>query len=361
MVPYIITFFVSCLFFNLASKNSRKWSVSALVAILFPSFLAGFRNISVGTDTVTYYEMTRIINHFSGGIIDYLSINLEIFYYLISRMSLYLGGMWFVFFSYQLITIVCIYNVAWRFKSYSPLWLVFWLYFCLLFPYSLNILRQIAAVAYVLNISLFLIDGKPKRFGIAAVFCIGFHASAIIACGFIWIIYWLCQQKPRERKILTPVFFCILATGYFLFQKITPLLSMIGLTNFDRYDSAYAAVSSSYLSITDVTFRFAIAFILMIASSYKVIDSKISYPYFLIIITELMLLGLGLYNEFLFRMAVYFTVFHLLLLPTIANSNKLAKTTRRFTCSMVFFMGLIYWLWVFVHNGTNEIIPYTSI
>lgn len=362
MLFYLICFGCSCVLLYQGSKNKVKWNLPSIMGLLIPTLLAAFRSNDVGTDTAMYHTMYKLATDSGKGFIEYLITDSEIYFYLIANLSKYIGGIWFVFFTYQAVNLLCIYYISWHFRKRIAIWLVFWLYFCLLFPYSLNIMRQITAVCYILYLTIFLIENQKRKFYIGALLSIGFHASAVIGAFFVWIIFYLTSLNKNKRYIMFILFTCLIGFIYGFYLKLTPFLGILGIEKFNGYAEGYGQLSnSSYISITDLTFRLFIIMVIWFTSVTKIIKSHVTYLYALIITGELGFMMLGLYNGFLFRVALYLTVFHLFLLPFISESKNLTEYSRRIVKSIIVIMGLVYWYWVFANNGTCETIPYKSI
>lgn len=57
---YLIVFLISSFLFYIAAKREKKWNMTAIFAILIPSLLAGLRDLSIGTDTIVYYDISLV-------------------------------------------------------------------------------------------------------------------------------------------------------------------------------------------------------------------------------------------------------------------------------------------------------------
>ena len=175
MAPYLLVFFISSFFFYLASNRRKEFSFYSFLALIIPSLLACFRNLTEGTDTEIYYITYNMINDNSIS-----NLNIELSYLLISYIAKFFGGFPVVLFIYQFLTICFIYKVAFRFKEKISVWLVLFLYYCFFFNNSLNIMRQCLAASFVVYISTFLYDNKKNKFLLYSWFSMFLHSSSIV-------------------------------------------------------------------------------------------------------------------------------------------------------------------------------------
>ena len=124
------------------------------------------------------------------------------------------------------------------------------------------------------------------------------------------------------------------------------------------YADVYAVSRSSYVSVTEITYRFFFAVMIWIGCNYGIISNRIKLPYYLLFITEVSLMMLGMYNGYLVRLAAYMTVYQLFLIPMLCKSPKYAKSSAPIASAIIVITALAYWWWTIVHNGTHEVIPY---
>ena len=355
---YLIVFLISSLLFYIAAKRERKWNISAVFAILIPSLLAGLRDSSIGTDTIVYYDIYDIASSAESYSSFLLTLNTEYFYYIISHVAKYMGGFEFLLFLYQGLTIIFIYNVAYKYSHNLNVFLVFTLYFFLFFNFSLNIMRQCLAMGYLLNISVLLLERKPCRFMFFAILGLIFHTSEIIVATFIYVIYWLSTTTRVKQQLFIPLYFlCIVL----LFEKFTIVVSQMEYFSIGRmsdYASSYQADNLGTYNNTDIALAFLNIVVLWIAFHYKLVNKAFYLPMILLIAIQLMFMLLGVYNKWLSRMAMYLTFYSLIFLQHVGHSSKLSRNSRMAYGMVLFFIGLVYWFWINAYRGSNETIPY---
>ena len=358
MSLYLIIFGISTFLFWIGSKQKSKWNLFALLAIILPCYLAAHRGIGIGTDTETYYNLYE---QCSGPYEwEYLSLrfNVEPSYFLISKLSSYITGFSSLSFIYQVITIGFIYLSAWEFRKYINLWLVILMYFCFMYSASLNIVRQCAAVSILLYGSKFLVKSKIKLFWLFVLTGTFVHTSCAIASCFIYAIYYISFRLVRFKQIGIGLYLIGLGILLIGFLKLASLLGFLGFGRMAIYADVYAVSRSSYVSVTEITYRFFFAVMIWIGCNYGIISNRIKLPYYLLFITEVSLMMLGMYNGYLVRLAAYMTVYQLFLIPMLCKSPKYAKSSAPIASAIIVITALAYWWWTIVHNGTHEVIPY---
>lgn len=355
---YLIVFFISSFLFYIAAKRERKWNITVAFAILIPSLLAGLRDLSIGTDTIVYYDIYNVASSAESYSSFLLTLNTEYFYYIMSHIAKYMGGFWGLLFLYQGLTIIFIYNVAYKYRHNLNVFLVFALYFFLFFNFSLNIMRQCLAMGYLLNISVFLLERKPRHFMLFAIIGLIFHTSEIIAAAFIYVIYWLSTTTRVKQQLFIPLYFICVIGLFKNFMAIASQMKYFPVGRMSDYASAYQIDRSGAYNNTDIALFFLSVIVLWMSFHYKLINKAFYLPMILLIAVQLMFMLLGVYNKWLSRIAMYLTFYSLIILPHVGHSSKLSRNSRMAYGMVVFFIGLVYWLWINAYRGSNETIPY---
>lgn len=355
MLFYTFIFILSTFFFYLSSNRKSCINAYAIIAILIPSFVAGFRDLSVGVDTELLFPVYKSIvtqTSISGAI---ETANTEFFYILLGYVSKHLGGYPFFLFVCQLLTISFVYSFVFRNKQHIYVWLAMLLYFCFFYNFSLNIMRQFVAIAYVLCISNYLLAGRIKKYFVLSLLSVIFHTSAIIGCTFLYLIYALVNASQRNKYILIPIYVSLLLFLYLFFQNLGPILEAIPIGRFSEY--VHYLSGDGFISATDFTYRAIFVAIWFASVKYSILPKYINQLYFLLIITEIALLLLGLYAHYTYRIALYLTVFHIVYLSFFCKCGRLTFASKCLCAFIVILMSYIYWFYlqVVVDNGT---LPY---
>lgn len=358
MLFYLFLFSISCLLLFQGQKSSAKWNIWTILGLFLPTFFSAIRGENVGTDTPTYlflYEASNVLTFE-----EFLTsnrISVEPFYYFASKIGSYLTGFSTVMFIYQGLTVFFLYLTAYKFRTHLKIALVFFLYFTFIYPYSLNITRQVLVMMYLIWLGTFLIKGHPWIFIIGCVGGIFIHSS--IAVGAI-IIYWVVliyKSNSRKHRILMWISAIGIAGMIILIRKLTPLLELLDIGEMARYGN-YVAKAHSYIGKTDLVIRLLIFAILVWSYRKKIIDKKFYNAAIVLVAIEVMLIISGEVTIVIFRLALYCTCIDLMIIPYILQSNRFSRPSRLLAQWLTIGIALGYWWYTMVLRGTNETIPY---
>ena len=157
MEPYIITFTISLFFAFLAIRHyKRNLSLISIIfisiSIIVPALLAAGRTEEIGTDVNNYVvpiwnlvhtvDSSLLSTIFAIGYIEpgYIVIN-----WLVAQFS---DDIFWLLLIIQLVILIPIYIGAFKLKKkLSPLWILF-LYYCVIYNETLNLVRQSIALSF---------------------------------------------------------------------------------------------------------------------------------------------------------------------------------------------------------------------
>ena len=196
---YLAVFLTAIALAYIGQKKNNK--TLCVLAILLPVIIAGFR-YSAGTDSITYRNFyTEVGNEDISKTVDRLnSGGLEPFLILFSVVgnALHLPAS-FLFICFALITAVFLYATT-RLFNKERAWLYYGMLLLIVFPESLNMMRQVAAIsvqAYAL-VSIF----KAKRNNVRT------HWSGMIALAA------LSACSVKEDRAFCPAWCVVYSDGY---------------------------------------------------------------------------------------------------------------------------------------------------
>lgn len=358
MIQYIIFFLLSCTFLFQAQKQNKKWNIWAIIGLLIPTLLASLRNENVGTDTGMYLYIYNSIKDWT--ITDFTTTkaaNVELFYYFTSIISKQLTGFSSLLFIFQALNVYFLYSTSYRLKKHLSISLVFFLYYIFLYSYSLNIMRQITAVMYIVWLSKYLIEGKCKIYIIGSILGIFIHSTAILGGFFVWICYKVYSASSNKR-LKYFIFACAgIILLYFIFSKISSLLTLIDVGEYARYGN-YLTNESSYIGKSDLLIRFIFLILIIYISSKKLLSKKQKYSFIVLLFLEIILIICGKYSPVIFRLSLYATAFDILIIPYMLNLKKITYYSRVFFKTGLILTCCFYWWYTIVLKGTNDTIPY---
>lgn len=347
---------------KLAYKNSNGAQTITskffiIIAMLIPILVASLR-YGVGTD---YFNYNYIFNYERSHGWNYSSypstVRLEIgFWFLVKLLTLVSKSNVWVW--------ACIYGLFFIFSSKAISYyannkdycveLAYFILLTYFFSSGLNISRQILALSIVLYASTLIFENKKSFFfwiGIATFF----HYSAIITV-VLWFLWDHKKNKPLSIKTIA-----ILDGALFLvflsYKKIYQLLCLIPQLAFlQRYEYTLFHNSGKNRTFIIILF-FTIVFIILWS---RLENRNPQNALFLQLVLLDLIFGYGaLSNKVLYRLALYYEIFYLVLMPQIpALFNKNSRV-------IVKVCVLSYWILYFVAFygvvGNAGIVPYRMI
>lgn len=379
MTVYITTFFFSAMLLGIAEKkNGGGAKCIAIIGLILPICIAGFRKIGIGTDTEVYVNVLFDAAKNSVNFLDYLNkrvyssfqyksvMNWEIGYnallYLATKVTGTIQG---VFFLTHFVIVTFIYKGLKEYEneiSVSCGMLVFYLMF---YGGSLNAMRQWIAISIIFWGTHFLVKKQKRNFFIAVGIALLFHNSSVIAL-IIYAVYVYINQIEQKRKIVIGskqlsndgnkilVIVAIGIASLLCLNLIGSVLSSISGV-FARYVRIYIS-GTVHIMPMQIIRRMPILFLVFV--NWKCLKEKYSNVSFLnsMLIIDTLVSQLGGITAQSSRMGYFFSVYEVVLIPeliAVKNGNK----------KMLYFVSLALFLFAeFYYDnvlmGRSEIIPY---
>lgn len=189
-MAYLVTL-LGMAWLSFIERGHKSKFFFAVTLCLYASFIIGFRDIDVGTDTNNYHAIFSMVNNGD----DWRG---EILYiYLNQLVGLFTDNAVYVTFIVALITIT---NISWFIYKYSPSLAFSWLTFLGYFSFFglTNIIRQNLAVSIVLLSIPFIFNRKLIPFLLVILVASLFHFSAIFAIP----MYFMYKRRVPTFLIL---------------------------------------------------------------------------------------------------------------------------------------------------------------
>ena len=181
------------------SKGALR-GILIIIGLLIPCLVAGCRSTLVGTDMSVYgnwgflasvkYDWTSYYNEFAGWH--------PIGYLLITWIVGHLTQNWIMYFGViQALSIVPTYIAI---NKFSPncIWLGIAAYLLIVFPLSLNAMKQMIAASFVLLASVEAKNQNPIKFLIIILVAASFHTTALIAIVLYPLIKMMVNQDNTK-------------------------------------------------------------------------------------------------------------------------------------------------------------------
>lgn len=212
-------FSISGFFFCLSQKTRGILRLSILViAISLPCLMAGFRDVSVGTDLrlwgIYTYESAKSMSFIS--FLDYHAKEAGVAFNALAWVGAQIGNDIVPFLS--LIQLASILPFYMGIKALYPkqVWMGMLFYLLFLYPPSLNTMKQIIAVSIVFYGMRYLFDRSLFKYACCVIVAMLFHQTAIVAIAFYpaALLLWAENgSSSRSRRyallaLLTVATFC---------------------------------------------------------------------------------------------------------------------------------------------------------
>lgn len=188
-----------------AEKNNKTVFVWLIVLLL--SCISGFRSLSVGFDTVSYYGKYDMINQ---GRFEYaygLEESFKYFTYIIQRIF---NNYNFYLFVIAFITNSLIIFRLWSLKKESMFTVMVLCYYASFYQMTMNGMRQFLAASFVFYGTMYL--SKKRIYTFLAFVLMGmiFHRSAFIGGLYIFTYFFFWKTlKKKEKTLLAIILACI--------------------------------------------------------------------------------------------------------------------------------------------------------
>lgn len=359
MFPYLIVFAI-CILLNSISLNKSK--IPLVLSCLILSLLAGFRDIGVGTDTVTYSEEYFSAARYVRKLSDISNAN-EFYdkgYLTLNWIGRFFSDrIWIVFFLTELIITGFTFGAVYRMRKFFHVDLVIFTALFLFFEYNYtyNAMRQLCAVSITLFAFSYLLERKWLHYIGWIIIAVTFHSSAAISLS-IPFMYMISELKnKRLRKYLTIFFVASMILSVYSYYQLLIMLGALGAFK-ESYVNTYGENGS--FEGSRVSFSLMIIFVLIycvIIKSYKnklLKDSDILL-HFLIHTVYAIILFLSLYSIYLYRLGWYFFPISMFYV-----SVELSKKKTQMYRLVTIFIFAFYWVFNYYIKGNSETIPYTS-
>lgn len=319
----------------------------ALMAIMLLSLIAGLRASTVGKDTNTYFLIfDRLMNKLSP--LTYIYIpNVEETFLMIVRALLFICNNYsFVLFAFAFLTNFLIIRRFWDFRDTSSFTFSVLVYYLSFFFLSMNISRQICAVAFVFFGTRYIERKKYWLFIMFVAMGVCFHTSALLGCLFILreIPQWRSLTKNQRVLLAMILFGGLLSSSFFVIS-------------FRKYSHYFASPS---LSIGPVIFVKLFLFIMLTylfyrGSLYSVYSDKGVSSVTVYVYVGIVFMTIGYVFQYMNRTSFCFSIFDCVYLGYIKNQKNQTNRIILYSVSLLVFGGLF--IIDLLGNG-NGTVPY---
>ncbi|MDT2747772.1 EpsG family protein [Vagococcus fluvialis] len=329
-----------CLFIPLCCSliSTKRANFLLVLFFVFIVVISGYRY--VGTDVPAYKIYFESIDAYS------LSFPLyEKGYFVLNKIiSFFTNDFQYVLIVTALITLIPIYTTIKKYSINPFLSLFYFISFYFYFN-SFNLVRQYLVVSFLFYSVKFIFEKRLIPFVLTVLVASLFHMTALFFIPF----YWLCRIKYRSFTylILMIASVCISFLTPTLIRIIAKLVPKVA--SYINYDVQGASANFTII----FTFCAFVVAILLKEKIEKIEKNSIIYINFVFFAFCLSLLSIN--NIIFFRLASYFYIFIILLLPLLFYSlDKKLKPITYFLSSLLLIM--YYYRQLF--NNNAGVYPY---
>lgn len=339
--------FIIVIFLSRLAQGGRPNNVFFLFLAALPLILmAGYRDISVGSDTGAYpVQVYENRQNYEFNLISSIEPLYSFLGYVVYKMNGDFNTLLLLTHS-LIIGFFCI--GFWRLRNTAPLWLMMFFFCFLFYNMSLQLSRQSVAVAIVFWGSTYLMEKRIWIFLGAIVIGILFHKSAVTAILLIPFYY------RESRKLQLLMLFGSIAG--LLFYNIF-LSNLTSVQVFEKYESyAEGAKFEGQLSSSEFIIRIVFLFVLYLWGG-----KKISSPVLTLFLMEFIINLFQIRSRFVGRMGMYIYVLYFFYLPLVMTSKQ--RNIKRILPIIkiaVFSITIFYWWLVYIDHVAGETYPYSS-
>lgn len=357
MIYYIIVFIyticsLSEIFSAVKIKNRNVYAFFLLLPLWF---LAAFRAESVGADTWAYKIMYEITAQYDN-LHDLLEAGFryERGFVFLMFVCCKLG---FSYFQFQVLTETIIWFVLYRIiiRKSPNIGLACLISLIIIYPDSVNILRQCLAMAIICIAFRFIKKKKLVIFALFVLLATMFHRSAIFGL-FLYPLFLLNRTHKNNKR-----FDFIVIASAFVILPIAAAFAMrltIFLDIYFNYAEYSMGMQEGFSGVHLVSIIFYIM-VLVVFNRYSSINSnnffleekdgillspRVAHISFLTI-TALTILGLRVY--LLGRITLYLKMFLPILLPILFSNIKI-KDIRQMVYVFVLFYYVLYFVFILI-------------
>ena len=348
---YFFIFF-SVILFSYLYKRTKK-TIFAAISVILPALFVALR-FRVGTDTEGYIQMFNEVSSMDISQILYkvMSFGIEPFAIFVIKFSKLLGlDCFFFFFVFSILTFSAFFfgikNIS---KEHA--WLLFPACIILALPFSINIMRQGAAIAVVFLAFTSTLNKDYKKFALP-LFILAFtiHFSSILLFPIFILKPFL--KKYGLRRLMTAIL-VVLVFLLFALPKALPIIINNGLLP-QKYLDTFGSFSSNLMNFDFLIFSILAFILLLTKNRTNSFPKELNQLFALLVLAGVCYSGAGFSSAYLGRFADFFWPFIIVAIWLFIDRLEDGRCFKQ-----VLFLSamLIYFTATTILMGNSELIPY---
>lgn len=385
MFIYLFVFSISIVLIYMAEHSNKKdYKFLIFIALIIPCILSGLRSNSIGTDTSWYplqifnasQSSNNLINFFDMVIFDSPQLGLlykvssfefgfDILVYIIQHIT---NNFQVLLFIIQLLINCLIYCGIKKYKfirENKMIWLSMLMFYFLFYNLSLNMIRQMIAIAFIFyGISSLINDNKKKilKCIISVILAFLFHKSGLFGIIIIAGYYFYKFLSKRTGKFSKNNFatnFTLLSILLFCFLILMIPGVFKNIISLILPKSSYAYYIGNQYSISR-SIIFSIPAIILFIFNYKnykenILYGFLTFNYILSMICFQLTSDSMQYNAT--RIGYYFQIYSLVSIPLLKDLSS-KKIYKQLITFFIIIYCLVYWYWKYIYRNYGDTYPY---
>ena len=373
-LAYVLTFYMIFILLVFNSDTRIKYSrapgsvigmktpelISFVMAFGALCIMSLFRGIHVGSDTISYVQFYNYVENFTSYTKVFIATRMEPGFVLYVRVLVRL-------FHNPQSVIICSSAITMFFVmrficKYSKVtWLSIFIFYCLFFNTSMNVMRQFLALSFVLWAFDYILKKKFIIFSALVLLATTFHFSAFI----FFIAYPLSKLKVTKKIIVLSVIFApfVLIMSYVI---MSPFLEFMAegdfLSYYDKDNKYYAEGVKIATILLLIMYTFFVCYGL---AGWKIMEKRrvpmnqidSTMLFFLIVGVFITLFSLPL--NILNRFALYFNIFGIAFLPNTIHQFAKRQPVAGHIVVGVLLLSLYYLVINVYRPEWTHIYPYS--
>ncbi len=376
MLIYIVMALFSILFFYLDQNVKRRYiiirnkkfnciSICGFIAIIIPSVVAGLRDYSVGVDTSGYGKIVfrmALHNNFRD---FYNSSNIfvknvepiyRIIVYIITELT---SNIFWQFFIIEFIIVYFVYKALYD-KKYACFGM--FIFYCLFFCFSLNLMRQTITMAILLYGFRYIKERKIIKYILVVAISSLITTSALIGI-FVYPLFFICGTDTvnkygkknnffsKHRKMVDILILGVTFLVFVFTPKLIEILSIIKSSYGYQLDNISTDFNISYAALLMMLILEFPFFIYYRKANKK---GAIFNFYTLVFIMATILWQTVSISQESYRVSLYLWFYIILAIPDLMKViNKKALLAVYYSTA-----GMAYFFLMFVYYNINSTVPY---
>ncbi len=363
MVIYLLCYLsVGLLLYNFENKKQKNQKLVIFICIMMLSLLAGFRNVSVGTDVGIYANGVYLTASKVSSIkelFDYLfhsslhTINeIESAYLFVSFIGAKIFRSLFgPLFLTSLIINTGVFIGLYRIKEHLSYSTAIMVYCFMLYQNTYNLMRQWMAMAIIIYGIKYIYDRKLIKYVITVLIAMLFHRSAFIGISLYLIALYMEKPRNFSRQAVVVVGTVL---GIVFFQPIVMALTSSGILT-TKY-LKYSVGNSVSLFWQELAVRVpAIAMCAVLYKPLKKSDEHHAF-WFIIMFIEAAISQLHSVADIATRISGYFVVSRIIEMSLACKIGD--QKHRMIAKSLVAAYIILYWFVMYIFLGYGDTYPY---